>query len=273
MSTADRIVDTELDIEVKDDEVIDELEPEVLEPEVTEDPEVPGETFEVPEKFKDKSIEDVIKSYTEVEKELGRKNNEVGELRKLADDFIRQQLSVADSPTSDAVKETNVDVDTLLEDPTKAINDVLDDNPRIKALEEQLHNAKIAEQKAGFEKKHGDWQDLLQSQDFQEWVTASPIRQKMLMEADQNYDYAMADEVFSLYKEVRGKVVEEAKEKAEAERKDKLKKASGEKANSGATSKKVYRRKDLIRMKIEDPQRYAAMESEILKAYQEKRVR
>lgn len=279
MSTADRIVNTEQigEVEVGDDEVISDMfeeniKDEVVEEEVVEAP-VEDKPTNIPEKFQGKSTEDVINSYTELEKELGRKANEVGELRKLADDFIRQQLSVDNSATSEAVKEKNVDVDTLLEDPAKAINDVVDDNPRIKALEDQLQQARIAENKAAFEKKHKNWQEVLATPDFQEWVKGSPIRSQMLLEADRNYDYAMADELFTTYQEIRGKVVEDAEKKAAASRKDKMKKAAGEKGASGSTSKKVYRRKDLIRMKVEDPQRYAAMEPDILKAYQEGRVR
>lgn len=276
MSTADRIVDTELEVELDDGYEFEDLdksedEDEDIEAGASEEEQAPAKV--IPEKFQGKDLEDVVRSYTELEKELGRKNNEVGELRKLADDFIRQQLSVDNSPTSKAVKEINVDVDTLLEDPTKAINDVVADNPRIKALETELQQAKIAKQKAVFESKHDDWQDVMQSTDFVEWVSASPIRQKMLVEADKNYDYDLADEVFSLYKEIRGKAVSDAKGKAEASRKDKMRKATGERSNSGTTAKKVYRRKDLIRMKIQDPQRYAAMEPDILKAYQEGRVR
>lgn len=273
MSTADRIVDKEQAIQLNEDEELQSLEIEEEVDEVVDETPEEEEVSTLPEKFKGKTAEEIAESYLHVEKELGRKNNEVGELRKLADDFIRQQLSVDNSPTSNAVKEKNVDVDTLLDDPTKAINDVVDDNPRLKALEDELRKARIAENKKAFESKHADWQDLLATEDFQKWVTQSTVRQKMLIEADRNYDYDVADELFSLYKQVRGVAVTEAKEKAETKRKAGLKKAGGERSNSGATTKKVFLRKDLIRMKIEDPQRYEAMEPDILKAYQEGRVR
>ena len=108
MSTANRIVDPELTIELDEDEVLDDLsitdeDEGTLEVGAAPDE---GEVAPViPEKFKGKSYEDVVESYTQLERELGRKNNEVGELRHLADDFIRQQLSVDNSTTSEAVKE------------------------------------------------------------------------------------------------------------------------------------------------------------------------
>ncbi len=42
---------------------------------------------------------------------------------------------------------------------------------------------------------------------------------------------------------------------------------------SGESSKKVYRRADLIQLQLRDPDRYAALSDEIMQAYIEKRVR
>ena len=45
----------------------------------------------VPSKFANKSTEEIIDSYTNLEKELGRKAQEVGELRKLSDSFLQAE--------------------------------------------------------------------------------------------------------------------------------------------------------------------------------------
>jgi hypothetical protein len=44
-------------------------------------------------------------------------------------------------------------------------------------------------------------------------------------------------------------------------------------AGTGETSKKVYRRADLIRLRLENPDRYDALSDEIMKAYSEGRVK
>ena len=54
--------------------------------EVTEEPSIPS-------KFAGKSTEEIIDSYTNLEKELGRKAQEVGELRKLSDSFLQAEVS------------------------------------------------------------------------------------------------------------------------------------------------------------------------------------
>lgn len=224
---------------------------------------------ELPEKFKGKEAADIAKSYLELEKELGRKNNEVGELRRLTDDFLKQQIN---TPTQEPT-DTTVDLDGFLENPNDAVNKAIDNNPTIAKLQEQLQQTVLEEKRKGFEAKHSDWNDVLQSGDFQSWVTASPVRQNMFMVANQSYDYATLDEVFSLYKEVRGAAKEVAQEKATTKRKKALKDTSVEKGSTGEVTKKVYRRADLIRLKQTDPQRYSDMSDEIMLAYQEGRVR
>ena len=48
---------------------------------------------EIPEKYKGKSLEDIVKMHQEAEKLIGRQAQEVGEVRRLADELLKQQLS------------------------------------------------------------------------------------------------------------------------------------------------------------------------------------
>jgi len=54
-----------------------------------------------------------------------------------------------------------------------------------------------------------------------------------------------------------------------------LKQTTSEKRTTGDSvgSKKVFRRVDLQRLQIQDPERYAALSDEIYQAYQEGRVK
>jgi undecaprenyl pyrophosphate synthase len=250
-----------------EDEVLGSIDDEVTLEDVSDDLE--DSINDLPEKFKGKDINDVVTSYTELEKELGRKNNEVGELRKLTDDFLKQQL---ETPTE---KKDQIDLDDLLENPNDVITRAMDNNPRIAALEEQLQQAKVAEQRAGFENKHSDWQDVLSSGDFQNWIQGSPVRQNMFNQANSQYDYAMADELFNLYKDVRGAAKDVAEEKATTKRKKALRNTSSSKGGTGEVTKKVYKRADLVRLKQTEPSRYndPSFQEEILLAYSEGRVR
>ena len=260
------IVVDQLENELEDDETAVNLNEETSN-DASDDLEADiNPEFEIPDKFKDKSMEDVVKSYMEAEKELGRKNNEVGELRKLTDDFLKQKIE----PT--VTKEPNIDLDDLLEDPNKVITKAMDDNPRIAALEKQLQDALVEKEREGFESKHTDWQDTLNSTDFQSWIQKSAVRQRMFDQANK-YDYAMADELFTTYGELRGASKEVAETKAATKRKKALQNTSVERGSTGEVTKKIYKRADLIRLQMTDPSRYRDMDEEIMLAYQEGRVR
>lgn len=259
--------------ELSGENVITDLNEEVLEP--TTEVEENVDTLEaeikdeIPEKFKGKEVADVVASYLELEKTLGHKNNEVGELRKLTDEILQQQLK---EPTQNE-PETSIDLDDLLENPNDVVTKAIDNNPTIAKLQEQMQQALIAEKRKGFEGKHTDWNDVLESGDFQSWVTSSPVRQQMFTSANQSYDYAVLDEVFSLYKDVRGVAKEKAETTASTKRKKALNDTSVEKGSTGEVTKKVYRRADLIRLKQTNPNRYSEMADEIYLAYQEGRVK
>jgi len=259
--------------ELSGDNVIVDLNKEVLEPATNVEDNADDLEAEIkdelPQKFQGKEAADIAKSYLELEKELGRKNNEVGELRKLTDEILQQQL---ENPTKNET-ETSIDLDDLLENPNDVVTKAIDSNPTIAKLQEQMQQAVIAEKRKGFEGKHTDWNDVLQSGDFQSWVTSSPVRQNMFANANQSYDYAVLDEVFSLYKDVRGAAKEKAEETASTKRKKALNDTSVEKGSTGEVTKKVYRRADLIRLKQTNPQRYSDMSEEIYLAYQEGRVK
>ena len=49
---------------------------------------------ELPEKYKGKSLEEIIRMHQEAEKLIGRQAQEVGETRKLVDQLIQQQINV-----------------------------------------------------------------------------------------------------------------------------------------------------------------------------------
>ena len=245
--------DFSVDEETSEEEALDNLEDSIS---------------DVPEKFKGKDVNDIIKSYTELEKDKGRMANEIGELRKLTDDILKQQLK----PVTEE-KENQIDLDDFLENPNQAVTKAIDSNPTIAALQEQIRQAKIAEQRKGFEAKHEDWKSVLDSEDFGKWVQGSTVRQKMFNEANSKYDYEVLDEVFGLYKDVRGVAKGKAEDIAASKRKQALKNTSVEKGSTGEVNKKVYRRTDLIRLKQTDPERYSAMNDEIMLAYAEKRVR
>ena len=229
----------------------------------------------VPSKFANKSTEEIIDSYTNLEKELGRKAQEVGELRKLSDSFLQAEVSRQSNPQNNTPLETedNAEVD-FFDNPNKAVNDMIEKHPRFQEFQQFQAQQAQAGAKAQLEQKHPDFTDVVQDKGFQEWVQDSPIRMQMFQAAD-SYNFDAANELLSNWKD-RSMIskTQEVKQQAETNRKDALKAGSTESRSSSASSAggKTYRRADLIRLKMENPSRYEALEDDIFAAYADGRV-
>jgi len=232
---------------------------------------------EVPEKYKGKSLDEIVRMHQEAEKLIGRQAQEVGEVRKLADSLLKQQLE----SKHDSQPVTAQEIDWF-EDPAKAVNQAVENNPILKKLQEE--QAKQVQMVAlqTIEKAHPDFVSVAQSEDFQQWVGGSKMRQQMFSQAN-NYDVDAALELLDTYKSLRSiqqakeetsKAADEALKKSDNENRSKtLKTAAVQQGGTGESTKPIYRRADLIRLRMQDPARYESMADDILQAYAEGRVR
>jgi hypothetical protein len=271
----------ELQEEVSNEELTDLNQQEGTIPAPTEEmvgePEEIANEVEIPEKYKNKSLDEIVRMHQEAEKLIGRQAQEVGEVRKLADSLLKQQLEAKHDKQPEPAQEID-----WFEDPQKAINQALETNPVLKQLQEQ--QAVQAQRAAleAIEKSHPDFVSVAQSEDFQQWVGESKVRQRLYSDAN-NYDVDSALELLNNYKSLRGlrqqkeetsKAADEALKKTDSEGRSKaLKAAAVQQGGTGETGKPVYRRADLIRLRMQDPNRYESMADEILNAYAEGRVR
>ena len=231
-------------------------------------PEVETEVeYQIPEKFRGKSEKDLIDMYANLEKELGRKGQEVGELRKLADEFLKSKVN---QPEPEPEEEID-----FYEDPKKAVEQLLKKDPRLKEVESQAAAMKAQAAMQKLQSTHPDYLDVVQDSAFQDWVKGSKIRMQLFQAADQ-YDFDAANELLGTWKE-RSMInkTKEAEAEQEADRKAALKGAKSESRSSGEAKagKKIYRRADLIRLKQTDPNRYDMLADEIYAAYAEGRVK
>ena len=222
---------------------------------------------ELPEKYRDKSLEDVVKMHQDQVKMIGRQAQEVGEIRKLADELIKQNLS---SKQQTRQEEPEVD---FFENPQKAVQRTVDSHPDIIAARQATLEMKRAQIQQKLANEHPDFGDIAKNEDFTNWVKSSPVRIDLFKKADAEFDYDSANELLSTYKELRSVKQKQSSDAGEATRKQNLKAAGVDVGGSGESSKRVYRRADLIRLKMQDPNRYEALSDEIMQAYQEGRVR
>lgn len=112
----------------------------------------------------------------------------------------------------------------------------------------------------------------MQDGEFQNWVKSSKVRTRLFNEAEA-YDVDAADELLSTFKQLKAVKQSQVKEVDNTLRDKTLKSVSVDTGGSGENSKKIYRRADLIQLRLRDPQGFAARQEEIDRAYQEGRVR
>ena len=241
-------------------DVVEEQQEKQL-PEVTQSP-------EFPEKYREKTLEEVIKMHQEAEKYIGKQAQEVGEVRKLADELIKQNLSSTKQP----IKEEQPEVD-FFENPKEAIRQTVDNHPDVVAGRQAAYDFKRMQIQQKLTQEHPDYGQVASDPDFANWVKSSPIRINLFAKADGEFDYDSANELLTTYKQLRGIKAKQTSDAGETQRKTNLKAAGVDIGGSGESGKRVYRRADLIRLKMTDPNRYEALSDEIMQAYAEGRVK
>tara|TARA_R100001126_G_C4881382_1_gene179322 strand:- start:1228 stop:2043 length:816 start_codon:yes stop_codon:yes gene_type:complete len=266
------MVDTHLDEEENaeniENEVQETQEPEAVEQ--TQDALEEDTDNDIPERYQGKSLKEVVQMHQEAEKVMSRHSNEVGELRKIVDEYITAQTP-SPAPQQDVEPESDIDYFT---DPQGAVNRAIENHPKIKEAEKYTENYKKQAALATLSNKHPDMETILADPKFAEWIKASKTRTQLFVEADQRFNAEVADELFSLWKERKSVAVQTANVEKQV-RKQQLKAANTGKARGSAesTAKKQYRRADIIKLMKTDPERYQALSGEILQAYAEGRVK
>ena len=220
----------------------------------------------LPDKYRDKSLEEVVRMHQEAEKLIGKQAQEVGEVRKLADELIKQNLS------SKQPQQEEPEVD-FFENPQKAVQATIDRHPDVLAARQAGVDFKRMQVQQKLTKEHPDYSQVVGDPEFQNWVKGSSVRLGLYAKADAEFDYESANELLSTFKQIRGVQATKAEQTSTATRAKNMKAAQVDIGGSGESSKRVYRRADLIRLKMTDPSRYESLSDEIMQAYSEGRVR
>ena len=246
-----------------DDEMLGELQVEEKKLANTVEP----VTNDLPDKYRGKELSDIIKMHQEAEKLIGKQAQEVGEVRKLADELIKQNLS---GSRQNAEVEPEID---FFEDPKKAVQNTINNHPDVLAARQAGQEFKKMQIQNKLVSEHPDFTQVVQDPDFVNWVKSSPIRLGLYAKADGEFDFDSANELLSTYKQLKGVKTKQTSDAGEASRKQNLRAASVDSGGTGESGKRVYRRADLIRLKMTDPQRYETLSDEIMAAYAEGRVK
>ena len=260
--------------QVIDEVLINDLETDSLndidnsEPLDTSTPEREEVVEDLPEKYRNKSLKDIIAMHQESEKLIGKQGNEVGELRRTVDDFIKTQTS----RNLKTDEEPELSDDDFYSDPIQATKRAIDEHPAIKDAKQQAIAMKQAAVQNQIASKYPNFREIATSDEFGEWVKASKVRLELYSRAQDQYDFDSADELLSTWIE-RQEYTKKVTDTSKLDREQQLKSADmGTSGATESTSKKKYRRSDIIKLMQTDPDRYDSMAQEIMIAYRENRV-
>lgn len=235
----------------------------------------------IPEKYKGKSVEDMIKMHQNAEKKISAQGQDLAAQRRLSDEILRLKAASPETRTTEAARKP-VTVEALLNDPEKAIRDAVDGSDmgrRAEAAEARTATleATIAEQ--NFSSKHKDFASDINDPDFIAWVNKNPLRQALANETAKKNFQAASNlwELWDEHKELVGS-------KDEATAVDTAKKVPTTVKSSPAQNKgkTIYSRAKLmeLRMKVEDGEPAAVarwkdqtFQNNLIQAYAEDRVR
>jgi hypothetical protein len=248
--------------------------PDSTSADTTEAVDVSEPVEELPEKYRGKSAIEIAKMHQEAEKLIGRQANEVHEVRSLADQLLKQQL---DSKAKEAKPIEESLEEDFFADPASAVNRQVEKHPAVLEARQAALEMKRMKTAQQLSSKHPDFATIASDSGFQDWVKSSAIRLNLFAKADAEFDFESADELLSTYKELRQikqqnqvqqSVAVESKAQEQA-----MKAATVDVGGAGETSRKVYRRADLIKLRMTDPERYMQLSDEIMDAYATGRVK
>lgn len=245
------------------------------------DDEIPNE--ELPQRLRGtKSFKDAVSKYREIESELGRKNNEVGQLRYVIDSMLNLKRT-EDLGATATPKHTPVNTDSLLADPEAAISNVARRTvtEATSQVSDRLARMEydIAREKFGV--KHPGYEATMEQPAFIDWIKASPYRMRLAEHATKG-SFEAADELFGLHAELAAaKAAATPKVDPKAVAAASLTRPGNGNTTGGAAKSKqpsaagaeIYSRIELGKLYANDREKYNSMMPEIMAAYKEGRVR
>jgi hypothetical protein len=181
-------------------------------------------SFELPERFKGKTAEEIARSYVELETLNSRQAQNLGQMRKTVDELLALQLQNGPQTRQEKPDTKPVTVDDLYERPDEAIRTVAreETDTRVQKLEKELQQERFERAKKAFSEQFPKWEDDVHNPDFISWIHTKPYRVALARRADSG-DWSAAEELFGTYYD---HLEVSSKKKQKEERKQKIKEVS-----------------------------------------------
>lgn len=154
----------------------------------------------IPKKYEGKTVEDMIQMHQNLEKLNGRQGQELGQMRRMADEIL--QLKKPTTQIKEEVRQP-VTVETLLNDPEKTLTDTINSSDlvrRTQAAEDRVARLESKITQESFVSKFPGFADDMQDPEFTEFVQSNPARQALGTAAAKE-DYNAAAALWAMWEE------------------------------------------------------------------------
>lgn len=243
----------------------------------------------IPEKFwtgdVNESAQKMGESYSSLQSAYGRMANDLGTQRKLTDKLLASDKRANDLGEPAQRTAPKVNPRDLVDNPTETLDAYW--QKREAQLREDWNReqaeTRVESAQAAFRARHPDYEQTANDPEFVAWVTASPTRTRAAQNAAAG-ELEYADELITEFKTLKSPAP--AQQVADAgnqngsqdphlEAARQVTTESAANAGSSGKSGRVFRRADLMKLKIEKPEVYGDpdFQAEIMAAYDDGRVK
>lgn len=267
-----------VDLPEEGNDVNNQIEKE-LDEIATEAPQVEDKPdFAMPDKFQGKSAEEIAKSYMELESYKGELTNQLGDYRTMTDRLLDLEEKRSTDLEKGGAEEFEIDPTDLLANPKEVMDRYYEqrkaEDSAYTELQARLDRIEGDTREQQFSAKHTDAGVITNDPRFLEWIQANPVRQNIAATAVQNQDYDSLDYLLSDWKERSPAQAETQTSNRKANELKAAAQVTTESSSSGTPAKsgKVYSRRKMIELKLNDPDEYRLRAAEFTAAYTEGRV-
>lgn len=185
------------------------------------------------------------KRYKDLEVAYSRQGQQIGDYRKLVDDYI----STPDNSQEDSVEVSPITPDEIYENPDEAVRRAVDSHPAIqeaREIKELFAKQEQTLQREAFAQKHPNFEVTTATPEFADWVKAETMRIELAQRAN-NFDMASADALFTLWEAEQAAQATATEAQAEA-----AADAAGLETGTGAEppAPQLYSRSEMLDKKI-----------------------
>lgn len=210
----------------------------------------PQQFSEAPANLAGKDESGVLEDYKRLQSELGRRANEIGELRqKLA----KLEADKKPDPTPD-----------YWDDPDKATD------AKLAPLREKIAQIEAEKARAELRSTHPDYESIVSTPEFGEWVRDKRSR-VLLAQAGDSGDVDSARELLDLYKSAVENGDETPKQAVKRDRQARA--GAAERGSGKRPTGQIYSRAEIQNLRAFNKRRYEELLPDIKRAYAEGRVR